>query len=273
MKNCEYFLVHYVSALLEEVRVAIGLLLFESPGRLVRYGLTRDWRTVRCLDPGADRALLETLPAYFDQLVAESSAEDAEEGNPAGEALRRQLLRMEENYSGTLQISPPRGVETADPEREFDRLFEEHVGRRRPVFPRPGPREGSRRWVQARVQEALERHQLTDRLRQNIPVEEFTAPGDGFRIDFAYRPNGVIKYLHALSLERDWNQAKVLSYTFWRIRERTPATLTAIVAEANPTLPSAQSCRQILLESQIALQPLSGLDVFLEEVRRELQHP
>lgn len=272
MELCEYFLVHYVPSPLADARVAIGLFLFESPARLVRYGLARDWRTVRCLDPGADPALLQTLPGHFEQLVAESTAGEAGRDHSAGEILRGLLLGMGENHSGTLQISAPRGVETDDPEQEFERLFAEHVERRHPAISRLLPREGSRRWVHARLQEALERHQLWDRLQKSVPVEEFTAPGDGFRIDFGYRPNGVAKYLHALSLEHDWNQAKVLSYTFWRIRQRAPATLTAIVADSSPALPSAQSCRRILEESQIALQPLSTLDGFLEGVRQEL-HP
>ena len=269
MRQCEYFLVEYVPSALQNSRAPIGVILLEETGRLVRYGLTRNWRTLRCLDPSADSAILEALPAHFDALVGESASEPG----GGGEDLRRRLLTMAENDSGTVQISLPRGVETADPAQEFDRLFAQHVERRRAVAPPSEPRAGSRRWIQARLRESLERHDLWDRLNKNVSVEEFTAPGDSFRIDLCYRPNGVTKYLHALSLEQDWNQAKVLSYTFWRIRQRVPATLTAVVTDANPTQPAAQSCRQILAESQIALQPLAGLDGFLEGVRADMQHP
>lgn len=267
MTQCEYFLVEYVPSAVQEWRVPIGVILLEESGRLVRWGFTRNWRTIRCLDPGADRILLETLPAYFEEMVREAAAGSRQ----AGASLRRRLLTMAENDSGTVQVSFPRGVESADPAQEFERLFTEHVERRPPVSPQKEPRTGGRRWLQARVRDALERHKLWDRFHKNIPVEEFTAPGDAFRIDFAYRPNGVTNYLHALSLEHDWNQAKVLSYTFWRIRQRIPATLTAIVADAEPAQPGAQSCRQILAESQIALQPLAGLDAFLDEVRSAIQ--
>ena len=267
MRQCEYFLVEYVPSALQKSRLPIGVILLEETGRLVRYGLTRNWRTLRCLDPSADPALLEALPAYFDELVGESAA-----AGGGGEGLRRRLLTMAENDSGTVQISLPRGVETVDPAQEFDRLFAEHVERRRAIAVPAGPRAGSRRWIQARLRESLERHDLWDRFQKNVSVEEFTAPGDSFRIDFGYRPNGVTKYLHALSLEQDWNQVKVLSYTFWRIRQHVPATLTAIVTDANPTQPAAQSCCQILAEAQIALQPLAGLEGFLNEVREEMQH-
>ena len=155
---------------------------------------------------------------------------------------------MQMEQSGGLQISSPRGVRTANPEEEFQRLFQEHVERPRPAREKRLWREGSRPWIHARLSEAIQRHALWDRLSRDVPVEEFTAPGDGFRIDFAYRPNGgvpdgrlarwgangVTKYLHAISLERDWNQSKLLCYTFWRIREKTKAQMTAIVADADP---------------------------------------
>ncbi|MCH7979395.1 MAG: hypothetical protein IH935_10515 [Acidobacteria bacterium] len=106
---------------------------------------------------------------------------------------------------------------------------------------------------------------------KDIPVEQFTAAGDGFRIDFGYRPNGVTNYLHAISLERDLNQSKLLSYTFWRIRQTTEARMTAIVADGDPSLPMVQSCRQILAGGEIAIQPLAGIDSFLDGVGRELR--
>jgi hypothetical protein len=100
-----------------------------------------------------------------------------------------------------------------------------------------------------------------------VPVEEFTAPGDAFRIDVAYRPNGVTHFLHALSLGRDWNQAKLLSYTFGRIRTRLTAEMAAIVWEEGRSGGGAQSCRQILTESGISVQPLQTLDDYLQLLR------
>ena len=269
-KNCEYFLTYYAPSALRETRIAIGLFLFEASGRLVGHRLTQDWRTVRCLDPQADLEMLGNLSAHFERLEAESApSRIGPEASATEESLYERLRRMEQDFSGALQISPPRGVQTTDPERELERLFEEYVAPRRPPRPKPSLRSGSRPWVRAQVAEALRRHGLWNRFERDISVEQFTAPGDGFRIDFGYRPNGVMQYLHALSLERDWTQTKLLGYTFWRIREKTEARLTAIVADADPLLPAVQSCRRILTESRIALEPLSRLDSFLETVRHE----
>ena len=269
-KNCEYFLAYYAPSALRETRIAIGLFLLEESGRLVGHRLTQDWRTVRCLDPQADLVLLGNLSAHFDQLAAETISPVAGSEPPPTEGnLSAWLRRMEQDFSGALQISPPRGVRTTDPEQELDRLFQEHVAPRLPLRSRPLLRSGSRPWVRAQLTDAIRRHGLWNRFERDVSVEQFTAPGDGFRIDFAFRPNGVVQYLHALSLERDWTQAKLLGYTYWRIREKTEARLTAIVADADPALPAVQSCRRILTESRVALEPLSRLDPFLEAVRQE----
>ena len=272
LKNCEYFLIEYAPTALRDTRVSIGLFLFEASGRLVQHAVTRDWRQLRCLDPQADVQLLESLPEYFDQLVAECAVQEAASGRAlAGVRLYEQLRQMQENYSGTLQISLPRGVRAANPAEEFERLFLEHVARPRVSGEKRPLREGSRPWIHACLRQALERRDLWDLLGKDIPVEQFTAAGDGFRIDFGYRPNGVTKYLHAISLERDLNQSKLLSYTFWRIRQTTEARMTAIVADGDPTLPLVQSCRQILTAGEIAIQPLSEIDSFLEGVNQELR--
>ena len=272
MKNCEYFLVQYVPTALRETRIAVGLFLFETPERLVGHRITRDWRTVRCLDPQADVRFLEDLSAHFERLSAESAPDPSgsNAGSPA-ESLHAQLRRMEQDYAGSLQISPARGVQTADPQQELERLFEEHVAPRRPLRPPPALRPGSRPWIRAQLSEALRRYNLWDRFEKDVSVEQYTAPGDAFRIDFGGRPNGVAHYLHALSLERDWTQAKLLGYTFWRIREKTEARLTAIVADADSTLPSVESCRRILTEARIAVEPLSRLDPFFASVREEFR--
>ncbi len=257
LKNCEYFLVEYAPSALRETRIAIGLFLFDDAGRLIRYGFASDWHRVRCLDPQADLAMLANLPAHFERQETES--------------LYVQLRRMQAEDSGGVQIAAPRGVLTTDPEEEFELLFQEHNATPQPKREKRPAREGSRPWIHARLSEALRRHALWERLSKDVPVADFTAPGDGFRIDFAYRPNGVTNYLHAISLERDWNQAKLLSYTFWKIREKTKARMTAIVADPFPGIPAAASCREILVGAQIQIQPLSLLDSYLEGVRHELR--
>ncbi len=57
------------------------------------------------------------------------------------------------------------------------------------------------------------------------------------KLDCGYRPNGVTKLLHAVSLETDIDAAKVLAFSFPQIAEgmarvdRTKAELTAVVED------------------------------------------
>src|SRR3990172_7828800 len=127
-KNCEYFLAYYAPSALRETRVAIGLFLFEESGRLVGHRMAEDWRAVRCLDPQADLAMLGSLAAPFEALATEGVASvRPSEFPPQREGLYERLRHMEQEFSGALQISPARGVLTADPQQELDRLFEQHV--------------------------------------------------------------------------------------------------------------------------------------------------
>jgi len=276
-KNCEYFLAYYVPSALRETRVAIGVALFEETGRLVGQRFTQDWRAVRCLDPQADVRLLSLAAAQLQDLAEEDLAGEEFAGeaaaarpdagsDPLPESYSGKLRRMEQDFAGSLQLSPPRGVLTDNPEQELERLFAEYIAPRRAARLPPVHRPGTRPWVRAQLAEAVRRHGLWERFERDVPVEQFTAPGDGFRIDFSFRPNGVVEYLHALSLERDWTQAKLLGYTYWRIREKTAARLTAVVADADPAIPAVQSCRRILTEAQIAVEPLSRVDAFLDRV-------
>jgi hypothetical protein len=61
-RNCEFQLLRYVPDAVRNEYVHIGVILREQgskAGAEVRF--TRDWRRVRCLDPGADTALLEWM--------------------------------------------------------------------------------------------------------------------------------------------------------------------------------------------------------------------
>jgi hypothetical protein len=268
LKNCEYFLAYYAPSALRGTRVAIGVMLFEGNGRPVGQKFTGDWRTVRCLDPNADLELLGTIATHFKEIAGGERADP--ERTESGAGFLEHLRSLQQDFAGSLQISPARGVQTDNPEQELERLFAQHIAPRPASVRRPTVRQGSRPWVREQLADALKRHGLWERLQRDVSVEQFTAPGDAFRIDFSYQPNGVVHYVHALSLERDWTQAKLLGYTYWRMREKAESVVTAVVGDADPALATVRSCRQILREARIAVEPLSRLDAFLEGVRREL---
>jgi hypothetical protein len=72
-------------------------------------------------------------------------------------------------------------------------------------------------------------------MRKRIAASIYTQPGDPMKIDCGYRPNGVVKMFHAVSLDGDVEAAKVLAYSAPRLRdgvlrvESARLELTAVV--------------------------------------------
>jgi len=60
-RTCEFQLLRYVPDAVRNEGVHIGVILREQGSAHAEVRFTRDWRRVRCLDPGADTALLEGM--------------------------------------------------------------------------------------------------------------------------------------------------------------------------------------------------------------------
>jgi hypothetical protein len=72
-------------------------------------------------------------------------------------------------------------------------------------------------------------------MRKRIAASQYTREGDPLRIDCGYRPNGIIRMFHAVSLEGDLEAAKVLAFSQEELSagvrrvEKATLELTAIV--------------------------------------------
>jgi hypothetical protein len=81
----------------------------------------------------------------------------------------------------------------------------------------------------------FEQARVWDLLRRRIPAADYTRPGDSLKIDCGYRPNGVVRMFHAVSLATDSELAKVLAFSAPLLRagvarvENAELELTAIV--------------------------------------------
>jgi len=195
---------------------------------------TRDWRRVRCLDPEADVELLESFEGELRRMLQSRAAEVI---NYRGPMSRREwLLRLlEEGMSGALRITPAKAVLTESPSVELGKLAQmylESAGRR-------GDRraQSGRRVIYAAMREAFEGAGVWALGRRDIALGDYGAKGDPLKIDFGYRPNGVIKMFQAVSLETDVDAAKVLAYSYPALRdglrraENAGSELTAVVED------------------------------------------
>jgi hypothetical protein len=100
------------------------------------------------------------------------------------------------------------------------------------------PRLRGRAAIQSAMRGEFERAGVWDLLRKQIAASQYTRAGDPLRIDVGYRPNGVIKMFHAVSLEPGVEMAKVLAFSAAGLRtgverlDKAQLELTAVIEPA-----------------------------------------
>ena len=209
---CEFFLVRYVPDPVKGEFVNIGIILREvraadasvATGE-TRVRFTRDWGRVRCLDADADIDLLEALEGEI-QARMQLGAHDP----------KPVLAQIEDSFSNSVQMTDARACLAETLPAELDLLMQMYVEPRRER--RPRVRTG-RAAIAAQMRTQFERAGVWALMRKRIAAAPYTMPGDPLRLDCGYRPNGVIKVFHAVSLDGDVEAAKVLAFSAPRLRE------------------------------------------------------
>ena len=195
--QCEFFLMRYAPDQVKNEFVNIGVLLREA-GRpesmLVRF--TKDWARVRCIDPDADISGLETLESEIRRRLLE-------DGQPI-------MKTIQDSFSQTLQITPSQACLAESMPAEMDQLMQLYVETRKRTA---ADRRSGRVAIHARMRTEFERAGVWHLMRKRIAAASYTRPGDPLRIDCGYRPNGIVRMFHAVSLEGDSEVAKVLAFS------------------------------------------------------------
>jgi len=270
-RACEFQLLRYVPDAVRNEYVHIGVILREQgsqDGAEVRF--TRDWRRVRCMDPDADTALLEGM---------ESELKRRFQAEPDGGLMRL----LTEALSLSVQMTEPKAYlaeSIAAGVEELMRLYVEPPPREKV------PRLSGRAAIQARMRTEFERAGVWELMRKRIAASEYTRPGDPLRIDVGYRPNGLIKMFHAVSLEPGVEMAKVLAFSASSLRagvervEKAQLELTAVIepwarlgaTDAEPErLEMYRFGVETMEEHQIRVLTTSDLGRVAETARRELR--
>ena len=272
--TCEFQLLRYVPDPVRNEFVHVGVLLREqtaaqtgAPAMELRF--TRDWRRVRCLDPHADTAMLEGMETELRNRL----------GNDPDGKMKRIL---DEALSLNVQMTTPKaylaeslpaGVE------ELMRLYVDPPRRERM------PRLSGRAAIQSAMRSEFEHAGVWDLLRKRIPASDYTRPGDPLRLDAGYRPNGVIRMFHAVSLEPGLDLAKVLAFSAAGLHagvkrvEKASLELTAIIEPAAKLGATDEDPDRLAMyrfgvetmeENQIRVLTTADMSRVAETARREL---
>jgi hypothetical protein len=270
-RACEFRLLRYVPDAVRNEYVHIGVILREQGSEApAQVRFTRDWRRVRCLDPEADTGLLEGM---------ESELRMRFEAEPDGNLMRL----LSEALSLSVQMTEPKaylaeslpaGME------ELMRLYVEPPARERVQ------RLSGRAGIQAKMRTEFERAGVWELMRKRIAASEYTRPGDPLRIDVGYRPNGLIRMFHAVSLEPGVEMAKVLAFSSAGLRagvervEKASLELTAVIEPAARLGATDEEPERLEMyrfgvetmeEHQIRVLTTSDLGRVAETARRELR--
>ncbi len=250
--NCRFTLLRYTPDLVKGEFINLGVaLLDEASGYLgARMCGDTEIRRLRCFHPEADLELMAGLSRAWAQ----------------GQMPWEQLESWRETLSDSVTVTDPKAVITENWQLEMDALYRRYVAA--PPRAQAEHAANPRRELRERMHNRLLIAGLLDRL-QPFPVDRFTVPGDGFKIDYAYVPatNGKRKYLHAVTLDRAMPQATRLAFAFERIRkERAGDQLTALYEGQNKVTP----IRGLLESSGITVRPYAELDAIVKEIRLDL---
>lgn len=261
--QCEFFLLRYVPDAVRNEFVNVGVVMVEADAGFADIRLTRDWRRARCLDPNVDVEMLEALEREVRARLADVTD--------------RGLLmnQLQESLSNVVQISTATSCSTDDPHIEIEALASLYLEPKRRGRKREA---GERQKVFAGVKRAFVKAGVWEHMRQGIVVAQYTQTGDPLRIDCGYRPNGVVKLFHAVSLTADVNVAKALAYSFPRIaegiqrEERATTSLTAVVEDRfDDGDESIRFTIAIIEDSGIKLAKVNEMPGFAELARQELR--
>ncbi|NYF78572.1 DUF3037 domain-containing protein [Granulicella arctica] len=265
---CEFFLIRYVPDVVKGEFTNIGVLLREA-GRddtaVLRF--TRDWSRVRCVDAAADTEMLEALEVEIGARLRTSATD-----------IKPVMQVLEDTLANSLQITEPRACLAESIPAELNQLMRMYV---EPIKVKTTRLRTGRAAITAAMRSEFETAGVWPLMRKRITASLYTAPGDPMKLDCGYRPNGVIRIFHAVSLEGDLEAAKVLAFSAPQLIEgiarieQAKLELTAIVEPArqldDETTDSYRFGVETMQRQSIRVMTVADLPRIAETARVELR--
>jgi hypothetical protein len=261
-KQLEFFLLLYVPNAFNGEALNLGLVLLARDGSFAGARFTRDWSRVRALDPAAD---VEMLQAFAQEVSRQLDTADARDAV---------LRRLEDTFSNAIQPSERKACLGDDPQLELETLsrmyleVDTQVARTRTSGPRMR--------LVTRMRQAFEQAGVWDLIWKKLPAARYGMHGDPLTLDFAYKPNGLVRLFHAITLRGSTDSAKALAFSYPAIRDgiarelRSISELTAIVDTTDRSEAQISFGLQTLERAEIKIATADDLNTIAARARDEL---
>lgn len=263
-KQLEFMLVRYVPDVVKGEFVNIGIVLLDGSRTHVHF--TDDWRAVRALDPAAE----------FDVLGAMET--DLNTQLTSGVLDRTTFLAKLQDYlSSGVAVTKLQGIEASDTATALESLEKMYLKGRRKATREARGRDA----IYGYMREAFKESEVWEHplMQKRIAASKYTRIGDPLKIDCGYRSekSEMLKLFQAVSVATDANTAKILAFSYPKLREgiarveKVDALLTAII---EPRLNEQEAQIAFAIEALkgqgIAVATTLDLPTIAENARDEL---
>jgi hypothetical protein len=205
LKPFEFFLLRYVPDAVKNEFVNIGVVLIEPGAGFADVRFTQDWGRVYCLDAQADVQWLQAMER--DLRIRLNDVANRE----------LWMKRVQESFSGMVQLSPTTGCLAEDPVKELAELARLYV--ETPATPAVKRPPTGRQLILRTMQDAFESAGVGKLMMRDISVEKYTKAGDPFKFDFGYRVGSALKLFQAVSMKTSVDATVTLAARYPKIAE------------------------------------------------------
>jgi hypothetical protein len=204
---------------------------------------------------------------------------------------------MEDSFSNMLQVSEAKAFAAADPRAAMNDLVRTYC-----EVPAPKSATGvstrkqtGRRYILTRMTRSFEnggllgslpdglRDRPATRMTRNFEAARYTADGDKLKLDFTYSfaampgSSSVRRFFHAVSLKSDPEKAKMLAYSWPRLKDglarvdQSEGRLTTVIEDDLRLSDKAvEFAMGIMKDNGIDVRHLAALPVLVGEARQDL---
>jgi|SRR5579864_664212 len=267
LQHLEFFLLRYAGDATKRESINLGVVAIspesEAPGGFADMRFIRNWRRLHCFDPLVQ---MEEI-----QAIEREIRRDLDDPQKRAELVKR----LNDSWSNVIRFDRLQGCLTESPVLEMERLsaiYLETPSGAEKQEPR------SRQKIRSVMRDELERAGVLHLMLREIPMAEYTRPGDPLKFDFGYSAGEDFKFLHAVSLSQRVEHGMILAARFpqiaagMRAKKNVKAWLTAVVDDdLDRTRDDVSFTLQMMQENGIVVAPTAEMPGIAEGIRLELR--